>query len=192
MLTASVCVAQRIRQINALAPIFRTTKSDIDLGNILNVRAFDESRAKEVEQEVNQHGCGECGAKDGDACDHTHSHENASTQHDSGIKTVSVTESRPLDLRQVNLWLGNMLWEEKAGEDIFRLKGILSVAGDDCMTVLQGVHTLFELNPSNKWDPAAERRSKLVFIGRNLDRAALQQGLSSCVADKEPEAGEQK
>jgi hypothetical protein len=34
-------------------------------------------------------------------------------------------------------WLGGLLWESDAGKDIFRMKGILSVSGDDSRRVLQ-------------------------------------------------------
>jgi hypothetical protein len=55
-----------------------------------------------------------------------------------------------------------------------------ALAGND--RVLQGVHTLFEILPAGQWGSGDKRYSKLVFIGRNLDQAFLQRGLSACCA----------
>jgi G3E family GTPase len=70
---------------------------------------------------------------------------------------------------------------ERRGDDIFRLKGILASKGDPRRMVLQGVHRIFEMRPANPW--GAERpNSRLVFIGRDMDRAELETGLRACLA----------
>jgi G3E family GTPase len=60
------------------------------------------------------------------------------------------------------------------------MKGILDVAGQDRRYVFQGVHMLFDGRPDRPW--TGPRRSELVFIGRNLDRASLEAELRACVA----------
>jgi G3E family GTPase len=47
--------------------------------------------------------------------------------------------------------------------------------------VLQAVHRIMELRPANPWGVEAPS-SKIVFIGRNLDRAAIEAGLEACLA----------
>jgi G3E family GTPase len=47
--------------------------------------------------------------------------------------------------------------------------------------VLQGVHRLTELKPVDPWG-AEQPASKLVFIGRRLDRATLEAGLAGCLS----------
>ena len=57
-------IEQRLRTINAVAPVYRTHSSNIDLGLILGVQAFEASRAQEVEKLVNgepKDVCDECG-----------------------------------------------------------------------------------------------------------------------------------
>jgi G3E family GTPase len=66
------------------------------------------------------------------------------------------------------------------GDDIFRLKGILAIAGDNRRHVLQAVHRILDLRPAGPWG-AEPLQSRLVFIGRNLDRAALEAGLAACL-----------
>ena len=68
------------------------------------------------------------------------------------------------------------------GTDIFRMKGILHVAGVDNRFVFQGVHMLFDGREDRPWHPQEKRASDLVFIGRQLDREALTRGFEACLA----------
>lgn len=45
----------------------------------------------------------------------------------------------------------------------------------------QGVHDLFQGSPDRLWGPDEERINKIVFIGKNLDREALEKGFKSCL-----------
>ncbi|MBO0800000.1 MAG: GTP-binding protein, partial [Blastocatellia bacterium] len=47
--------------------------------------------------------------------------------------------------------------------------------------VFQGVHMLFDGRPDRAWN-GDERHNSLIFIGRNLDRAALNEGFKRCLA----------
>jgi G3E family GTPase len=62
------------------------------------------------------------------------------------------------------------------------MKGILNIKGQANRFVFQGVHMLFEGKPDRPWKDALERKSQLVFIGRNLDREALNAGFRRCLA----------
>eukprot|EP00960_Hanusia_phi_P056708 763350-Hanusia_phi.AAC.2 len=169
-------VEGRLREINGVAPIYRTRNSEIDLDNILDVKAFDAERAKEVE--LGASGESDKGCEHGEDCsEHEHS---SKVRHDGRIGTVSCSEDRALDERKLNLWLGGVLWENEGGMTIFRIKGLLTIHGEETQMVLQGVHNLFDILPAQAQVDSLSR-SKIVFIGQNLDRLALQQGLSSCV-----------
>jgi G3E family GTPase len=62
------------------------------------------------------------------------------------------------------------------------MKGVLSIAGDDRRFVFQGVHMLFDGRPDRPWGESA-RENRLIFIGRNLDRAALTEGFKGCLVN---------
>ena len=64
--------------------------------------------------------------------------------------------------------------------DIFRMKGVLSVAGSKERYVFQGVHMLFDGRMDRPWREG-ERANSLIFIGRNLDRANLNAGFNACL-----------
>jgi G3E family GTPase len=102
--------------------------------------------------------------------------------HSSGVGTVCVSESSPVSLDKLNQWLGGMLWEGDGAADIFRVKGVIDIAGSDLKHVVQGVHELFECEPveNSPWQAGEERASKIVFIGKNLDAEKLAAGLRDC------------
>jgi G3E family GTPase len=104
----------------------------------------------------------------------------AGHSHDSTVSSVGLSDPAPLDAKRLNEWIGALLREQ--GADIFRMKGILHVKGSPNRVVFQGVHMLFEAKADRPWKPGEARTSQLVFIGRNLDRAALEAGFRSCRA----------
>ncbi len=61
------------------------------------------------------------------------------------------------------------------------MKGVLSIAGVAERFVFQGVHMLFDGRPDRPWG-SEPRSNKLIFIGRDLDRAALEDGFRACLA----------
>ncbi len=61
------------------------------------------------------------------------------------------------------------------------MKGVLSVRGWDKRFVFQAVHLLFDGNPDRPWKNEP-RQNKMIFIGRNLDRDALENGFRECLA----------
>ncbi len=152
-------IAERLQSINALAEIIPTSWATIDLDRILGVGAFDLSRTLSV--------------------DPTFLEQTAHT-HDLTVTSVGIELAGDLDPQRLNAWLGRLLAEQ--GVDIFRMKGILSIAGDLNRYVCQGVHMLFDGTSDQPWGDRP-RTSRLVFIGRNLDRAALTAGLRACVTD---------
>ena len=92
-----------------------------------------------------------------------------------------MTAHKPLNANLVTAWLNEVL--QAQGPDILRAKGILDVAGEDRRLVFQAVHIdpLREISKA-PWRDGADRYSRLVFIGRNLDEAKLRKGFEACVA----------
>ncbi len=100
-------------------------------------------------------------------------------EHDEEVSSVGITTPGDLDLEKFNGWLRHLLMTQ--GPDIFRMKGVLSFAGASNRYVFQGVHMLFDGRPDRPWG-SHPRTNQLIFIGRNLDREALNQGFSACLA----------
>jgi G3E family GTPase len=99
--------------------------------------------------------------------------------HDAEVSSVGIHLEGAIDGDRLSAWLGALLREK--GTDIFRMKGILDIAGNDKRYVFQGVHMLLDGREQHPWGDAP-RASDLVFIGRNLDRAELTRGFEQCRA----------
>jgi G3E family GTPase len=96
------------------------------------------------------------------------------------VTSVGFEEHRELDAKKLNAWLSELL--QTKGQDIFRMKGVLNLRNSANRYVFQGVHMLFEGKADRPWKDPSERKSQIVFIGRNLDREALQAGFRRCLA----------
>ncbi len=120
-------------------------------------------------------------------CEHEHEHKSHSLAvhdepdhvHDTSVSSVGITLTGDLDAKKLNQWMSKLLQEK--GVDIFRMKGVLSIKGVPNRFVFQGVHMLFDGKEDKPWGNTP-RMNKLVFIGRNLDRDALNAGFKSCLA----------
>ena len=68
------------------------------------------------------------------------------------------------------------------GQNFLRWKGILAFKNEPRRFVFQGVHMILDGDLQREWTPQETRRSKLVFIGKELDEAKLRQGFEACAA----------
>jgi len=106
-------------------------------------------------------------------------HYNPEHEHDDDVTSVGLEFSGDFDQEKLNGWLGNLLMNQ--GPDIFRMKGIIAIKGEEKRFVFQGVHMLFDGRPDRPWNDTP-RSSQMVFIGRNLDREQLTSGFRACLA----------
>jgi G3E family GTPase len=180
-------IEARLRRINPLAPIHRAERSNVPLEAILGRGGFDLDRILTLEPEFLNPPHGEDGHVHDDDCeddDHHHHHDDGHDhhdhQHDDDIKGVALALDRPLDSNKVSRWLNDLL--AKQGPDILRAKGILDVKGEDRRLVFQAVHMILEGDLQRPWREGEDRSSRMVFIGRNLDAAALKAGFEACAA----------
>jgi G3E family GTPase len=83
--------------------------------------------------------------------------------------------NEPLDWTAFGVWASMLL--HRHGADILRLKGILNVAGVPTPVLINGVqHIVHPPSHLEEW-PDADRRSRLVFIVRGLQRARIEHSL---------------
>jgi G3E family GTPase len=101
-------------------------------------------------------------------------------EHDDEVSSVGITTPGELDGNRLNDWVSELL--RTKGNDIFRMKGVLSVKGSNKRLVFQGVHMLFDAKFDREWQPGEARTNTLIFIGRELDREKLNAGFKSCLA----------
>ena len=190
-------VESRLRQINPLAPIHRAQRANLPLDLILQRRGFDLQNIVALEPAFLAPAHGEPGHVHDDACPidahgspddaahggHQHRDAPHDHEHDSSIRSVSLTSRQPIDVHALSRWLTELVASQ--GEDILRAKGIIDAASDHRRFVFQSVHMLVEGDFQRPWKAGEERYSRLVFIGRHLDEDALRASFLSCLAGKE-------
>jgi len=98
--------------------------------------------------------------------------------HDEEVGSVGFTFRGDLNADKASAFLSRLTQED--GADLFRYKGILSIAGEKQRFVFQGVHMLFDGTFDRPWGDAP-RQNAVVFIGRNLDRDKLETGFGECL-----------
>jgi G3E family GTPase len=154
-------VEKAIKAINPYAEIRRSTKSDVPLDAVIGRDAFNLARILEKEPDFLS---GE---------DH---HE-----HDSEVNSVSFEVSRPIDAEKFNVWINQLL--QTKGQDLLRTKGILHYAGDTRRFAFQAVHMIADGDYIGEVKAGDPRKSKIVFIGRDLNRPQLRRGFEACQVD---------
>ncbi|MBV8457989.1 MAG: GTP-binding protein [Acetobacteraceae bacterium] len=152
-------VERRIRQINRFAVIHRTERAALPIEQVLDRGAFDLKRVLEMAPDFLE--------------DDEH-------EHNDDVSSVSFEVEKPIDPERFNAWI-SMLLQEK-GPDLLRTKGILAYKGDDRRFAFQAVHMMADGDFIGPWKPGEERKSKIVFIGRNLNRPQLRRGFEACQA----------
>jgi G3E family GTPase len=153
---------ERIRDMNLLGSVYRTRNAELPMDALLGLQAFDLEKTLSIEPDFLQE----------------HQHE-----HDNTIKSVAIVESGAVDGNKLSAWVEELLRTQ--GVDIFRMKGILNLAGSNDRFVFQGVHMLFDGTHDRPWKATEMRRNELVFIGRNLDGEKLTEDFRNClVADR--------
>lgn len=153
-------VEARIRAINPYAKLHRTQNSNVALDAILDRGAFDLERILSVEP---------------DFLDGHHDHD-----HDPDVVSMSLTIPGDVDPEKFLPWINEV--SQTFGPQLLRYKGILSFKDEPRRFVLQGVHMIIDGDLQRPWKADEKRVSRLVFIGRDLDQAALTAGFEACKA----------
>ncbi len=149
---------QKIRAMNAIAKIYRTQDATLAIEQVLGLDAFNLERALAIDPDF----LGE------------EAHE-----HDETVGSIAIIQEGALDGEKLNDWMSELVRTQ--GENIFRMKGILNLAGRDHRFVFQGVHMIFDGRQDRLWSATESRVNQLVFIGRGLDQASLQAGFDRCL-----------
>ncbi len=162
----------RLHRLNPLAPVHRARRGDVPLSAIIGQGGFDLARMASLEPHNVPPAHGEAG--------HVHGPDCSGHVHDDDIKGVSLRLDRPVDGQKVSQWLNALLAAQ--GQNILRAKGIVDVAGEERRLIFQAVHMILEGDLQRPWLADEDRSSRMVFIGRDLDAAALKTGFEACVA----------
>ena len=103
--------------------------------------------------------------------------------HDDDVKSFVYRSDRPFDPAKLEDFLGAIV--NIYGPRMLRYKGVLWMKGTERKVIFQGVHQLMGSDLGPGWKKGEPRTSKLVFIGIDLPRDILLQGLEQCLTEAE-------
>eukprot|EP00307_Rebecca_sp_RCC1486_P013878 CAMPEP_0119408688 /NCGR_PEP_ID=MMETSP1335-20130426/2165_1 /TAXON_ID=259385 /ORGANISM="Chrysoculter rhomboideus, Strain RCC1486" /LENGTH=341 /DNA_ID=CAMNT_0007432961 /DNA_START=10 /DNA_END=1035 /DNA_ORIENTATION=- len=152
-------VEARLRTLNKYAPIIRCTNAAVGMDAVLGVHAFDLDRILGIDPSFL---------------------EDSEHEHDASITSIGFEQAGDLDMGRLNAWVSKLLQEK--GVDIFRMKGVLSIAGSEDKYVFQAVHMLFTGETLEPWGDEPHI-NKLIVIGRNLPREEITNSFKACFVD---------
>jgi G3E family GTPase len=106
---------------------------------------------------------------------------NAPHPHDKRIRSFAIFYEGPISGK--SLWAGLERLIDNDGDKLLRVKGIVNAAGLDGPRVIHIVqHVLYPVTSLPDW-PDDDRRTRLVFIVRDLDPAYVRATLDGALAE---------
>jgi G3E family GTPase len=169
---AVAALEHRLHRLNPAAMLLAVRHGEIAPERLFGAALFDPAgKTPDVRRWLNEdaYASSEHGHRE-----HRHSgHDEAHAgRHDSRIRAFCLTFDEPLDWDAVHAWLGRL--RQGRGADLLRVKGILNLRGEATPVAIHGVHHIFHPPVALAAWPDADRRSRLVFITRDIERAELE------------------
>lgn len=178
----------KIKSINSEAKLIDCQYSKVLLEDLLNIKAFDPAKnqglLKKYEFNENMEKSSSTipfkieQDKTGKIKKTSFNFAKSKKHKKDDFSTVSLVSSKDIDLNKFNIWISNLLREK--GPDIYRMKGILAMKDYEEQFVVHGVHMIFDGTRGQKWKEPKSRKSKIVFIGRNLVFKDLSEQFEAC------------
>lgn len=169
----------RLRALNPAAPILKVMNGEIDAARLFDAGIYNpETKSHDVQRWLNAEAYEEPAHahhghdhEDGDTRHHDHGHHHDVNRHDDRIRAICLTFDAPLKDTAFDRWLGILTTFK--GPDVLRIKGIVNIEGEDKPIVIHGVqHVLHSPVTLDAW-PSEDRRTRMVFIVRDMDEADL-------------------
>ena len=198
-------LTHRLKHMNPRAPIEKAHFGEVALSKVLDLRGFNLNAKLDIDPDFlkaddhghdhghdhddhshcdHDHGHCEHEGHDhghhhehGEHCDHpSHAHHH---HHDDDVKSFVYRAERPFDPAKLEDFLGAIV--QIYGPKLLRYKGVLHMQGTERKVIFQGVHQLMGSDLGPVWQDHEARTSKMVFIGIDLPKDILLQGLEQCL-----------
>ena len=180
-------LGHRLKHMNPRAPQRRVHFGEVLISEVFDLRGFNLNAKLEIDPEFlnadEGHGRDESAHDhahhghdhgEGEACDHPHHHA-----HDDDVKSFVFRADKAFNPAKLEDFLGAIV--QVYGPKMLRYKGVLYMKGSDKKVIFQGVHQLMGSDLGPKWAPGEKKQSKMVFIGIDLPKEILLQGLEQCL-----------
>lgn len=152
---------RELRLLNPAAHLIRTEHAQVSAAELLGTKRFSLPHVLSIEPDL----------LDGGEHDH---------EHDISIGSCCIETDGAIDPERFSRWMNQLVQRE--GARLMRTKGVLQLHGEARQFHFHSVHMLLDARPGRRWRPDEPRRSRLVFIGRDLAPDALRDGFLGCLA----------
>jgi G3E family GTPase len=174
-------LAHRIKHMNPRAPQRKVHFGAVPISEVFDLRGFNLNAKLEIDPEFlsddghahddHDH---DHDHEHGEHCDHPHHHA-----HDDDVKSFVFRSDKAFNPAKLEDFLGAIV--QVYGPKMLRYKGVLNMKGSERKVIFQGVHQLMGSDLGPKWAPGESKQSKMVFIGIDLPKDILLQGLEQCL-----------
>ncbi|WP_421782146.1 CobW family GTP-binding protein [Kiloniella litopenaei] len=186
----------RLKDLNPTASVFKTAKGQIDPAQLFNAGLYNpETKSLDVQNWLkaeafdNEHNHSHAHDHDNHGHDHGHHHHHGHdhshdvNRHDDKVHAFCLTHDKPLDWDQLNSWVDMLI--TLYGSNLLRIKGLLNIEGDKNPIVIHGVQHVF--HPPVMLDnwPDSDRRSKIVFIVKDLKKEMFEDTFKAFIEQSE-------
>ena len=186
---ALAALEARLAELNPGAPLLRAMHGAVDPEDLFGLGLFDpRTKTVEVQRWLQDEAVAARDDHDHGHDHHDHEHPgNDVNRHDDRIRAFCITRERPMSWGALSGWLDALA--TMRGDDLLRVKAIVALADrPEQPVVLHGVQHLFHppvLLP--RW-PDEDRRTRMVFITRDLPREVIEASLAAFEEADEPAA----
>lgn len=195
-------LVHRLKHMNPRAPIEAVHFGEVALSKVLDLRGFNLNATLNIDPDFlgadDTHRHDSHDSHDTHAHEHNHDHAHNHDHdhdhegehcnhpshaqghghhhhHDDDVKSFVYKSDRAFDAAKLEDFLGAIV--QVYGPKMLRYKGVLFMQGTEQKVIFQGVHQLMGSDLGPAWGPQEKRQSKMVFIGIDLPRDILVQGL---------------
>ncbi len=176
----TAALIHRIKHMNPRAPQRKVHFGEVPISEVFDLKGFNLNAKLEIDPEF-------LNADDGHGHhhhDHDHDHDEhcdhpAHHAHDDDVKSFVFRSKKAFNPAKLEDFLGAIV--QVYGPKMLRYKGVLFMKGSDRKVIFQGVHQLMGSDLGPKWAPGEDKGSKMVFIGIDLPKDVLLQGLEQCL-----------
>ena len=185
----------RLKHMNPRAPQKAVHFGEVSINEVFDLRGFNLNAKLEIDPDFlkdeedhshcdhehgqceHEHGHDHHEHEHGEHCDHpSHQHGHGHHHHhDDDVKSFVFRSERAFDPAKLEDFLGAII--NIYGPRMLRYKGVLHMKGTDRKVIFQGVHQLMGSDLGPQWAEGEQRLSKMVFIGIDLPKDILLQGL---------------
>jgi len=176
-------LSHRLKHMNPRAPQRRVHFGEVPIAEVFDLKGFNLNAKLDIDPDFlkadeghdHHHHDHDHDHEHGEHCDHPHHHH-----HDDDVKSFVFRTSKPLSPAKLEDFLGAIV--QVYGPKMLRYKVVLCLKGSERKVIFQGVHQLMGSDLGPKWAPGEAKESKMVFIGIDLPKEILLQGLEGCIA----------